>query len=115
MVPESEKIIPSSAVGRGGKYFKFLRLPPLAIMMPSRRKFRSGGELAIPGRRRKAGGAVFPGNDSSEAASEVGLGHRAARVLVSTEEERMEDHRGSKRKEGRRRDGRSRGRKKVQQ
>ena len=79
-----------------GKYFKFLRLPPLAIMMPSRSKFRSGGELAIPGRRRKAGGAVFPGNDSSEAASEVGLGHRAARVLVSTEEQRMEDHRGSK-------------------
>ena len=53
---ENYPLLLRRVVGRVGKYFKFLRLPPppLAIMMPSRSKFRSRGELAIPGRRRKA-------------------------------------------------------------
>ena len=62
VVPESEKIIPSSSVvGRVGKYFKFLRLPPLAIMMPSRSKFRSRASWRFLGRAGRRAELFFPG------------------------------------------------------
>ena len=94
---ENYPLLLRRVVGRVGKYFKFLRLPPppLAIMMPSRSKFRSRASWRFQGGAAREGGAVFPGSDSSEAQRPPKL--VSDRVLVSTEEEkRMEDHRGSK-------------------